>query len=92
MFLADRLFLSDRARARDTTARLIRIEALIMTEQAHLDTDVAAIVAAVAAIVSELKASVAAGMPLDFTAADALVASVQVEAAADAPPVPTAGP
>lgn len=54
--------------------------------QAHLDQDVQAIGTAVATIISELKAQAAAGQPLDFTAADALVASTQGEATADAPP------
>lgn len=63
----------------------------IMTEvtanQAHLDTDIAAITDSFATVIAELKAAAAAGTPLDFAAADALVAAVQAEAAADAPPV-----
>jgi hypothetical protein len=78
--------------ARHITAQLTRLEHLIMSEQAHLDQDVQAIAASVATIVTELKAQSAAGVPLDFSAADALVQSVQGEATADAPPeAPPAG-
>ena len=60
----------------------------INADQAHLDAIVGAETAALAAIITELKAQHAAGVPLNFTAADAFVASAQAEAAADAPVVP----
>lgn len=62
--------------------------AIVSTNQEHLDQDVAAIATAFAQAIAELKAQIAAGATpeqLDFTAADALVATVQGEAAADAP-------
>jgi len=84
---------------RDIQARLTRIEALMTTfgsDQAHLDSDVAALTAAFGSIIAELKldaaalaaAAAAAGVTvpaIDFTAADALVASTQAEVAADVP-------
>lgn len=57
----------------------------LMSDQSHLDTDIQAIGTQFATVVAELKAQHAAGTPLDFTAADALVATVTGEAAADAP-------
>ena len=74
--------------------RLSRIERLIMTvndNQAHLDQDITDLGTAITTAVTELKAAIAAGTPaqsLDFTALDALVASTQAEATADAPPQP----
>lgn len=64
------------------------------SDQAHLDADVHAIGQQFATVIAELKAQHDAGQPLDFTAADALVASVTAEATADAPapPVETASP
>jgi len=68
----------------------------IMTEinadQAHLDADVKAETDAFATVIAELKAQHAAGAPLDFTAADKFLASVQGEAVADAPPTPPPAP
>lgn len=64
-----------------------------MTDQEHLDQDVAALTSSIAQEVSELKAQIAAGISasdLDFTSLDALVASTQADATADAPPVPVA--
>ncbi len=61
------------------------------SNQAHLDQDVQGIAAAFAQVVAELKAQAATGQPVNFTAADALVASVQGEATADAPAAPPAG-
>lgn len=72
----------------DLTNHITEIRELTMTEasnQIHLDQDVQALGASVAQIVTELKAQSASGQALDFTAADALVASVQGEATADAP-------
>lgn len=62
------------------------------SNQQHLDQDVQAIVASFAQVVAELKAQAATGQPVNFAAADALVASVQGEAAADAPAAPPTPP
>jgi hypothetical protein len=69
----------------------------LMTEanadQAHLDLDVRELGQQFAIVVAELKAQAAnAGTPLNFTNADALVATVTGEATADAPPVPANAP
>lgn len=75
-----------------------RIEQLIMTvntDSQHLSDDVAALGAAIGTAVEELKAQIAAISPpvaLDFGPLDALVASTQAEAAADAPVVPPVVP
>ena len=73
---------------RDITNQLNRLEEKIVmtvnTDNQHLSDDVAALGAAVATIVAELKA---ANPSVDFSALDALVASTQAEAVADAPPV-----
>ena len=69
--------------------RLSRIERLIVTvndNQAHLDQDITDLGTAITTAVTELKAAIAAGTPA--TALDALVASTQAEATADAPPAP----
>lgn len=68
----------------------IELGADMTSNQDHLNADIAAIGQALSDIVSELKAQAANGQTLDFTAADALVASAQGEAAADAPPAPAA--
>ena len=63
----------------------------VSENQAHLDQDVAGIATAFATAIAELKAQIAAGATpeqLDFAAADALVATVQGEADADAPVPP----
>lgn len=61
-----------------------------MTEsnQQHLDRDVQGIRDAFATAIQELKDQIANGTPaaaLDFSAADALLGTVQAEATADAP-------
>ena len=60
----------------------------VSENQTHLEQDVAAIGTAFAVAIAELKQQVADGQTLDFTSADALVAQVQAEAAADAPVPP----
>lgn len=60
--------------------------------QTHLDQDVQSLTDGFAKVVEELKAQAAAGQPLDFTKADALVSSVQTEATADAAPSPSPSP
>lgn len=62
------------------------------SNQEHLDQVVQDLQASFAQVVQELKAQASAGQPLDFTKADALVASVQSEATADAPPAPSPAP
>jgi hypothetical protein len=69
---------------------LILLETTVSSNQERLDTDIAAIGTALSTIVAELKAQAANGQTLDFSAADALVASAQGEAAADAPAAPVA--
>lgn len=64
----------------------------VNANQTHLDTDITALTANFATVIAELKAQAAAGAPLDFTAADALVASEAAEATADAPPAPAPAP
>jgi hypothetical protein len=66
----------------------------VNTDAQHLSDDVAALGTAIGTALAELKAQIAAISPpvkLDFTALDALVASTQAEAAADAPVAPPAG-
>lgn len=73
------------------TQLLLEIKEIAMTEstdQQHLDADVDAMKTAFATVIAELKAQNAAGQPLDFTAADALVTTEQTEATADAPAAP----
>lgn len=67
-------------------------EQQMSSDQSHLDTDVSELQAGFASVVAELKAQAAAGQPLDFTNADALVGTVQAEASADAPAAPAAPP
>ena len=75
--------------------RMEKIMSEVSNNQAKLDADVSAETAAVTQLgteleteVAALKAQLAAGEALDFTALDALVASTQAEAAADAPVEP----
>jgi ribosomal protein L12E/L44/L45/RPP1/RPP2 len=72
-------------------ATLNHLEQIIMTEQAHIETDVAAILAAVNTEIAQLKAQPGAEA-LDFTSLDNLVATTQADAAADAPVAPPAPP
>lgn len=64
--------------------RLIRILSheleQLMSDQSHLDSDVAELTTDFAAIkdeIAKLEAAAAAGQPLDFTALDAVVADVK---------------
>lgn len=62
----------------------------VASDQAHLDADVTAETNAFVALLNELKSQPAA-VGVDFTGADAFVARIQNEAAADAPaPAPAA--
>ena len=79
----------------ETNQRLEKLIMTVNTDSQHLSDDVAALGAAVGTAVAELKAQIAAIQPpvaLDFTGLDALVASTQAEAAADAPVVPPVPP
>lgn len=67
---------------RRTIAHHTRTIRRIMSDQEHLDADVAALTTATDAIAAEveaLKAAQSSGTPLDFTALDALVATIQGE-------------
>lgn len=66
---------------------LLKLEGIILTDQDHLNSDVAVLSAAFTTIIADLQAQPAAAA-LDFTAADALVAQVQAAVPA-APVVPT---
>lgn len=81
--------------AQHLDAKLNHLENLmteISANQQHLNDDVTALGTAFTTAIQELKDQIAAGATpeqLDFTAADALVAQVQAEATADAPPQPS---
>lgn len=61
----------------------------ISSDQTHLDQDITGMQAAFQSVVDELKAQANTGQPLDFTKADALLASMQSEATADATAAPS---
>jgi uncharacterized membrane protein len=83
---------------RQTAWQEVRIQQLtegmnaMTSDQSHLDQDVTELQTGFAEVVAELKAQAAAGQPLNFAAADALVGTVQAEATADAPPAPAPAP